>query len=199
MAEERGLKVARSSICRWVHEYAPMLAKLIKPYLEETLGSWRIDETYIKIKGVWHYLYRGIDKSGQTLDWMLSKRRNKCAAKKFFKKVLNNRHVKTPYVINVDKHASFVPAHADLQKSGHLRKTSKLRRVKYLNNRMENDHKPTKSKSRYRQWYQSFETASATIDGMETMRIVQKGQLRYINKDIRAQNKLINRVFGLAA
>ena len=75
-----------------------------------------MDQTYVKVRGVWHYLYRAIDKPSQTLYWMLSKRRNKCAAKKFFKKVLGNRNVKTPYVINVDKNPSFVPAHAELQK-----------------------------------------------------------------------------------
>jgi len=80
MAAERGLKIERSTICRWVHEYRAMLAKLIKPLLKSTNGSLRLDETYVKIKGVWHYLYRAIDKSGKTLDWMLSRKSNKKAA-----------------------------------------------------------------------------------------------------------------------
>ena len=99
MAAERGLSIKRSTICRWVHEYGVELAKRIKPYLKVTGGSWRLDETYIKVKGVWHYLYRAIDKSGQTLDWMLSKRRNKVVAKKFFKKILTNKHVDLPPAI----------------------------------------------------------------------------------------------------
>ena len=131
-----------------------MLAKFIKPFLKSTEGSWRLDETYVKIKGVWHYLYRAIDKSGQTLDWMLSRKRNTKAAKRFFKKVLSNKHVKNPYVVNVDKNPAFVPAHAELQKFGDFKQTTKLRQVKYLNNGIENDHKSTKFKSRYRQWYQ---------------------------------------------
>src|SRR5262245_58033815 len=91
-------------------------------------------------------------------------------------------------------------SYADLQQSGVLPKTTKLRQVKYLNNSIENDHKSIKRKSRYRQWYQSFGTASATIDGMETMRMIQKGQIKYILKnDIRTQNTLINKLFGLAA
>ena len=199
MAAERGLSIERSTICRWVHEYGVELAKRIKPYLKVAGGSWRLDETYIKVKGVWHYLYRAIDKSGQTLDWMLSKRRNKVAAKKFFKKLLANKHVKMPYVINVDKAPAFIPAHSELQASGDLSEKTKLRRVKYLNNGVENDHKSTKFKSRYRQWYQSFETASCAIDGIETMRMIQKGQLRCASQDICAQNKLINKVFGIAA
>jgi len=77
---------------------------------------------------------------------------------------------------------------------------TKLRPIKYLNNAMENDHKSIKSKSRYRQWYQSFETAKRTIAGMETMRMIQKGQLRYIGKgEVRAQNNLIEKLFNIAA
>jgi transposase, IS6 family len=162
--------------------------------------STRIDETYIKIKGVWHYLYRAVDKQGQTLDWMLSVKRSKKAAKKFFKKMISNSHVTTPSIINVDKNPAFPPAHQELISSGELQPTSKLRRVKYLNNIVENDHKSVKRKSRYRQWYQSFDTATATISGMETMRMIQKGQVRYLAKnDVCAQNKLINKLFGLAA
>ncbi len=207
IAAERGLKINRSTICRWVHEYGKLLAKLIKPHLKTTSKSWRLDETYIKIKGVWHYLYRAVDKQGQTLDWMLSRNRNKKAAKRFFKKTLSNKHITKPSVINVDKAPAFVPAHAELQKSGDLDPDTKLRRVKYLNirrvkylnNSVENDHKFIKSKSRYRQWYQSFETAEATIDTIETMRMIQKGQLRYVDRDVCAQNKVINQIFGLAA
>ena len=94
MAAERGLSIERSTICRWVHEYGAELAKRINLYLKVAGGSWRLDETYVKVKGVGHYLYRAIDKYGQTLDWMLSKRRNKVAAKKFFKKILGNKHIK---------------------------------------------------------------------------------------------------------
>lgn len=199
IAAERGLTINRSTICRWVHEYGRLLAKLIKPYLKATGESWKLDETYIKIKGIWRYLYRAIDKEGHTLDWMLSNTRNKKAAKKFFKKTLSNKYFKNPRVVNVHKAPAFVPAHAELQESGDLNPDTKLRRVKYLNNRVENDHKSIKFKSRYRQWYQSFGTAKAAIDAAETMRMVQKGQLRYAGKDVCAQNKLINKIFGLAA
>lgn len=113
MAAERGLKIERSTICRWVHEYGVMLAKLVKPFLKSTDGSLLLDETYVKIKGVWRYLYRAIDKFGQTLDWQLSRKRDKKAAKRFFKKTLSNKHVKDPYVVNVDKNPAFVPAYAE--------------------------------------------------------------------------------------
>lgn len=200
MAQERGLTVERSTIMRWVHEYSPELEKRVKPHCKMSHSSTRVDETYIKIKGVWHYLYRAVDKQGQTLDWMLSVNRNKKAAKKFFKKMLANSHVSTPTVINVDKNPAFPPAHQELTLEGKLQSTTKLRQVKYLNNIVENDHKSVKRKSRYRQWYQSFDTAQAVISGMETMRMIQKGQVKYLAKnDIISQNKLINRLFGLAA
>ena len=110
ISAERGLSVERSTICRWVHEYSPELTKRIKPFLKRTTSSWRLDETYLKIKGQWHYCYRAIDKTGQTLDWMLSRRRDKKAAKRFFKKTLRNMHVVIPSVINVDKNPVFPPA-----------------------------------------------------------------------------------------
>jgi IS6 family transposase len=131
------------------------LEKRLKPHFKISHSSTRVDETYIKIKGVWHYLYRAVDKYGQTLDWMLSVKRNKKAAKKFFKKMLDNAHVSTPSIINVDKNPAFPPSHQELIEAGTLPSTSKLRRVKYLNNIVENDHKSVKRKSRYRQWYQS--------------------------------------------
>ena len=200
ISAERNLFIERSTICRWVHEYSPELERRVKPHLKKTSNSWKLDETYIKIKGKWHYLYRAIDKYGQTLDWMLSRYRNKQSAKRFFKKVLSNQHVVPPRVINVDKSPTFPPTLSELKEEGELPDNTKLRPIKYLNNAMENDHKSTKCKSHYRQWYQSFETAKRAITGMETMRLIQKGQLKYAAKgDVRAQNEIINKVFNIAA
>jgi IS6 family transposase len=176
-----------------------VFGKSIIPHLKMTSDSWRLDETYLKIKGIWHYLYRAIDKQGNTLDWMLSKNRNKQAAKRFFKKILGNLHTINPRVINVDKSPTFSPALSELQAENEAPKETKLRALKYLNNSMENDHKFTKSKSRYRQWYQSFKTAKNTLDGMETMRMIQKGQVRYIGNDVVKQNQFVRALFGLAA
>ncbi len=130
---------------------------------------------------------------------MLSKNRNKQAAKRFFKKLLSNGHTISPRVINVDKSPTFPPALSELQASNEAPKKTKLRSVKYLNNKMENDHKSTKSKARYRQWYQSFQTARNTLDGMEAMRMIQKGQVRFVGKDILKQNSFVRSLFGLAA
>lgn len=198
IAQERGLKLERSTIYRWVQEYGPEISKRVKPYLKMPCNSYKVDETYLKIKGIWHYLYRAIDKSGQTLDWMLSKQRNKKSAKRFFKKLLNNQHTVDPRVINVDKSPTFPPALSELPASGAASAHIKLRTIKYLNNSMENDHKSIKSKSRYRQWYQSFDTARNALDGMETMRMIQKGQIRFVGKDIVKQHQFIKNLFGIA-
>ncbi len=144
MAAERNLFIARSTICRWVHEYGQELEKRVKPKLKKTNDSWKLDETYLKIKGKWQYLYRAIDKDGQTLDWMLSRHRNKKSAKRFFKKMLGNKHVVCPCVINSDKSPTFPPALSELQDEGVMPSDTKLRPIKYLNNSMENDHKSTK-------------------------------------------------------
>ncbi len=107
IAAERGLQLDHSTIYRWVQEYAPEINKRTKPFLKRTCDSWKLDETYIKIKAVWHYLYRAIDREGNTLDWMLSVNRNKQSAKRFFKKLLCNKHMIEPKVINVVKAPHF--------------------------------------------------------------------------------------------
>ena len=84
MMEERGLSASHTTIMRWVHQYATEIKKRLKKFLKTSNDSYRIDETYIKVKGVWHYLYRAVDSEGNTLDWMLSEKRNQEAAEKFF-------------------------------------------------------------------------------------------------------------------
>ena len=116
MALERGLSLVHTTVMRWIHEFAPKLEKKVKPKLKKSNDSYRTDETYVKIKGKWLYLYRAVDSAGNTLDWMLSRYRNKKAVKRFFKKMLGNKYCKSPRVINVDKAKSFPPAFAESKK-----------------------------------------------------------------------------------
>jgi transposase, IS6 family len=97
--EERGLSIAHTTIMRWVHQYGPELDKRVRRYLKTTNDSWRVDETYVKVKGQWMYLYRAVDSEGNTIDFYLSKTRNKQAAKRFLKKALAFSHVSKPRVI----------------------------------------------------------------------------------------------------
>tara|TARA_R110002110_G_scaffold415800_1_gene656290 strand:+ start:46952 stop:47284 length:333 start_codon:yes stop_codon:yes gene_type:complete len=110
--------------------------------------------------------------------------------------MLGNKHATKPRVINVDKSPTFPPVLSELQAANETPLGTKLRAVKYLNNSMGNNHKSTKSKSRYQQWYQSFATAKNVFDGMETMRMIQKGQIRHIGKDVVKQNIFIRKLFG---
>ena len=196
MAEERGLSISHTTVMRWVHEYAPKLEKKIKQYIKKSGDSYRIDETYIKIKGEWRYLYRTVDSHGNTLDWMLSVYRNKKAAKKFFKKILANDYCCAPRVINVDKAKAFPPAFEESQVENIIPINTQFRQQKYLNNIQEQDHRFTKRRVRQSQWFQSFQTARNTIAGYETMR---KGQVKnMVANNVQAQVTFINKLFGLA-
>src|SRR4029450_11327570 len=105
LMRERGLSVDHTTVFRWVQRYAPELDQRCRPHLKPTNDSYRVDETYIKIKKVWHYLYRAVDSAGQTLDFLLSPTRDATAAKQFFRKVLRACHPVPPRVITVDKNA----------------------------------------------------------------------------------------------
>ncbi|OSY06480.1 hypothetical protein BTJ48_03353 [Bacillus mycoides] len=116
MMEERGLSLAHTTIMRWVHQYAPELDKRVRRHLKSTNDSWRVDETYVKIKGQWMYLYRAVDSKGNTIDFYLRKTRDHRAAKRFFKKALQSFHVSKPRVITVDKNPAYPIAIGELKK-----------------------------------------------------------------------------------
>ena len=141
MMQDRGVSVDHTTVYRWVQRYAPELDKRCRPHLKATTDSYRVDETYIKVKGQWKYLYRAVDSKGQTLDFLLSAKRDAKAAKRFFTKVLEGSHTTTPRVITVDKNAAYPTAFDELQQDGFLESTCTLRQTKYLNNVIEQDHR----------------------------------------------------------
>ncbi len=114
---ERGISISHTTIMRWVHEYSPEIAKRVRPHLKTVNDSWRCDETYIKVKGHWTYLYRAVDSTGKTIDFMLSEKRDAKAAELFFQKALALDHVQTPRVITVDKNPSYPAAIETLKKT----------------------------------------------------------------------------------
>jgi IS6 family transposase len=124
-----------------VQRYAPELEKRCRPSLKGTTDSWRVDETYVKIKGVWMYLYRAVDSQGKTLEFLLSATRDTQAAKRFFAKALRASHTVTPRVITVDKDAAYPKAVKELKAAGDLATSCELRKSKYLNNLIEQDHR----------------------------------------------------------
>ena len=196
---EKGLSVDHTTIYRWVMIYAPEIEKRSRKYLKPTNDSWRVDETYIKVKGKWKYLYRAVDSNGNTLDFMLSAKRDSSAAKRFLNKVLKAKHSNQPRVINVDKNAAYTIAVEELKQSGLLSTDCELRQEKYLNNIIEQDHRFPKKLAKYKSYFQLLYTAWRTLKGYEIMNAIRKDQIININKsDILGQRDFIHSLFGIA-
>ncbi len=194
---ERGLGVDHTTIYRWVQHYAPELEKRSRPHLNRTNDSWRVDETYIKVKGVWMYLYRAVDSAGNTLEFMLSENRDAQAAKRFLSKALGACHTTTPRVINVDKNPAYPKALDELKNEGKLPQGCELRPIKYLNNLIEQDHRFIKRRVKPGLGFHSSQTAWRTLQGYETMHMIRKGQVGA--RGIQEQVQFIDGLFGLAA
>ena len=200
MMHERGLNVDHTTIYRWVQRYAPELERRCKPCLRPANDSWRVDETYIKVTGVWTYLYRAVDSSGNTLEFLLSSTRDSPAAIRFFRKVLGAPHSQEPRVVTVDQNAAYPPAITVLKADGALPEACTLRRVKYLNNIIEQDHRFIKRLVQPGLGFGSFTTAVNTLAGYETMHMIRKGQIVGIGQnDSRGQAAFVAQVFGITA
>jgi IS6 family transposase len=200
MMAERGLAVDHTTIYRWVQHYAPELNRRCRPHLKATNDSWRVDETYVKIKGTWMYLYRAVDSAGATLEFLLSTTRDAEAAKQFFSKALRAPHTVTPRVITVDKNPAYPKALADLKSAGAVPQTCELRQVKYLNNIIEQDHRFLKRLIKPGLGFWSLGTAWRTLQGYEVMHMIRKGQVKGVGKGASAyQAKFIASLFGVAA
>lgn len=197
---ERGVEVDHSTINRWVLRYAPELDKRIRPYLKPTNDSWRVDETYIEVKGVWKYLYRAVDSNGNTLDFMLSAKRDGKAAARFFSKVLKAQHTQAPRVITVDKNAAYPVAIETLKSDKTLEAQTELRQVKYLNNVIEQDHRNIKRITSPMMGFKSFNSARRSLRGIEAMNMIRKGQVKGLEQgDGVSQVKFIKAIFSITA
>ncbi len=200
MMAERGLSIAHSTIMRWAHHYAVELEKRVRPFLKTPNDSWRIDETYVKVKKKWMYLYRAVDSSGQTIDFYFSRTRNTKAAKRFLAKMINAHHTETPRVMTTDNHQAYGAAINELKNEGKIPKNMDHRQHKYLNNIIEQDHRRVKSKTKTTMGFHSFKTAYRTIRGLEIMHMLRKHQLFHIfDRSIQSQINFISRQFGLSA
>jgi transposase-like protein len=200
MMHERGLAVDHTTVFRWVQRYAPEINKRMRPHLRMSGTSYRIDETYVKVSKEWKYLYRAVDSHGQTIEFMLSAKRDVCAAKRFFKKVMRAEHRRLPFSVSVDKNAAYPEAFSTSQEDRIVPKDCKLRRVKYLNNVIEQDHRFIKKKVRASQCFKSFHAAERTLEGIEAMNMMRKGQVkRLAGSDAQGQAKFVASLFGVAA
>jgi transposase-like protein len=158
-----------------------------------------MDETYVKVKSKWMFLYRAVDPKGQTIDFMLSANRDGRAAKRFFRNVILSNHAAPPYAKTVDKNLAFPMAFEAAQEDGLIPKGCKLRQIKYLNNIVEQDHRFIKRLVNPGMGFGSFWTAKNTLAGMEVMNMILKGQVLGVPKgDIIGHARFVSSVFGLA-
>ena len=197
---ERGLSVDHSTVWRWVQRYSPEINKRIRPHLKMSGTSYRVDETYIKVGKSCKYLYRAVNKEGQTIEFMLSAKRDVFAAKRFFRKMMRADHRRLPFSVSVDKNAAYPDAFTSLQDEKVLPKDCTLRRVKYLNNVIEQDHRFIKKKVRASQCFKRFHTAERTLEGIESVDMIRKGQVKRLSgNDAQGQAKFVASLFQIAA
>jgi transposase, IS6 family len=199
LLEERGLSADHTTVWRWVQRYSPELEQRMRRHLKPTNKSWRVDETYIRVKGRWGYLYRAIDSTGATIDFVLSALRDSDAANRLFRKALSNPSHRQPRVINTDLAPIYGSAILDIKKEGTLRRGCRHRPVQYLNNILEQDHRAIKRRVNAKQGFREFQAARRTIQGYEAMNMIRKGQARWVNgNDVRRQIQFIHKLFELA-
>jgi transposase-like protein len=173
MMDERGVEVDHSTLNRWVLKYVPLLETQFCARKRSVGSSWRLDETYVKVKGVWKYLYRAVDKAGATVDFLLTAKRDCKAALRFLRKAIRSNG--TPEKITIDKSGANTAA-IESYNSDH-KAGIEMRQIKYLNNIVEQDHRAIKRQIRPMLGFKSFWSAAVTLAGVELMHMIRKGQL----------------------
>jgi len=176
---ERGVTVDHSSINRWSIRFLPMLEKVFRHHKRQVGTSWRMDETYIKVKGVWKYLYRAVDKEGKTIDFLLTAERDKAVAMRFFDKAMLANAI--PEKVTMDKSGANKAAIDQINES--MEVTMIVRQVKYLNNIVEQDHRAVKRITKPMLGFKSFNAAKSVLAGIELMHMIRKGQSHFTDSE----------------
>lgn len=176
MMAERGIVVDHSTLHRWVIRLVPLLDKAFRRRKRTVGRRWRMDETYIKVKGQWKYLYRAVDTAGQTIDFLLAAKRDAAAALRFFRKAI--RHHGEPEVVTIDKSGANTAALAALNAGKPDEETITVRQSKYLNNLVEQDHRNIKRRTRPMLGFKSFRRAQTILAGIELIHMIRKGQFQ---------------------
>jgi transposase-like protein len=176
MMAERGLSMAHTTIMRWVQRFIPEFEKRWRKYAKPVGRSWRVDETYIKVKGRWVYLYRAVDKQGRTVDFYLSQHRDSEAAKQFFRRAV--LHCRPPKKITLDGYQASHRAVEELKAEGVLPHEVEVRSNAYLNNIIEQDHRGVKQRTGPMLGFKRFDHAAIVIAGIELARKIKKGQFK---------------------
>jgi putative transposase len=182
MMAERDIGVDHSTVHRWVVKVVPLFEKTFRKHKRPVGKSWRGDETYIKVKGSWKYLYRAVDKAGNTIDFLFRAKRDKAAARRFFEKAIGQNG--SPETITIDKSGSNLAA---LNAVNAERETPiKVRQIKYLNNIVEQDHRAIKRRIRPMLGFKDFNCAHVILSGIELMHMIKKGQMKCSSKTARS-------------
>jgi putative transposase len=171
--KDRGIMVDHATIQRWVYKFAPIFEKEFRKRKKRVGTSWRMDETYLKVNGKWHYYYRAVDKNGDTVDYLFRSKRDTKAAYSFFKKATRNNG--TPDKINIDKSGSNTAGINAINKENKI--DIEIRQNKYLNNRIEGDHRFMKRRTRPMLGFKKSTSAKRTLSGIETIHMIRKNQL----------------------
>ena len=174
MMAERGFSVDHSTIHRWILHYSPQLDAAFRQKKKPAGNRWRMDETYIKVKGQWKYYYRAVDKKGNTIDFLLTAKRDAKAALRFFKKAINENG--KPSLVNIDQSGANTAGLKQVNRDNHTR--IKIRQCKYLNNILEQDHRRIKRLTRPMLGFKNFHAAQRTLAGIEVMAMIKKGQMK---------------------
>jgi len=177
MMAERGLSLAHTTIMRCIQRYVPEFEKRWNRFARQTGGSWRVDETYVKIKGCWTYLYRAVDKAGKTVDFLLRAKRDVASAKAFFRRAFKSQG-RLPQKITLDGYQAAHRAAHEVLKQHHGGARTKIRSSKYLNNLIEQDHRSVKLRIAPMLGLKRFRNASIIIAGIELMHRIRKGQFK---------------------
>jgi putative transposase len=173
MMAERGFEVDHSSVHRWVIKLVPLFEKAFRRCKRPVGKSWRMDETYVKVRGQWKYLYRAVDKAGNTVDFLLRAHRDEAAARRYFEKAIDRNG--SPETVTMDKSRANLAAFQAIKAE---RETPiKIRQVKYLNNIVEQDHRAIKRRIRPMMGFKDFRCAHIILSGIETMHMIWKGQM----------------------
>jgi transposase-like protein len=170
---ERGVHVDHATINRWVIKYSPLLEEVFHRRKRPVRASWHLDETYVKVKGVWHYLYRAVDKCGKTIDFLLTQHRDEQAAKRLLIQAIR-RNGGWPETITIDGSAANEAAIKSY--NAEYGTTIAIRKAKDRNNLVEQDHRTVKRVTRPMLGFKVFDAAQATLTGIELMHMLRKGQ-----------------------
>lgn len=173
MMAERGLSVDHSTVHRWVIKLLPLFEKAFRKHKRPVGRSWRMDETYLKVQGQWMYLYRAVDKAGNTVEFLLRAQRDKTAACGFFERAIL-RHG-APDTVTVDKSSANLAALHQI--NAQRERPIAIRQTKYLNNLVEQDHRAIKRRTRPMLGFKDFRCARIIVGGIETMHMIAKGQM----------------------